>query len=118
MADLKNNPLLVLLIGFMALSMAILIHRLLKKDIRNLETEISKDNRNLETKMSKGIRNLETKIDSLKELFTAQLKPIQENLTNHVTDANKKIDDLKKDMKDGHSKLEAKLDRILAEKKA
>lgn len=38
------------------------------------------------------------RIDDLKELFKAELKPINEKLDNHITDTDKKIDALQKDL--------------------
>ena len=116
---LKNNPLLVLLIGFMAVSIAILIHRLLKQDMRYLKKDID----NLDTKLSKEIKHLKKDIDNLdtklskeikhtRELLVLKLEPIEKQLTNHVTDTDKKINKLA----EGQVRLEAKLDRILEKK--
>ena len=38
------------------------------------------------------------RIDDLKDLFKAELEPIKKDLNNHVTETDKKIDDLKKDL--------------------
>ena len=80
--------------------------------------------------LKKDIRNLETKMEHFKEL----LKPIKEALSNHVTETDKKIDNLNKDvkenrkeikedikenrkeMKEGHTRLEHKLDKLLDKK--
>ena len=123
---LRNHPFAVALIGGLALFAAILIHRLLKtdmrylkKDIDNLDTKLTKEMQhlkgdidNLDTKLSKEIQHLKGDIDNLdtklskeikhtRDLLIAALKPIQEQLTNHVTDTDKKID-----------KLDRKIDKL------
>ena len=42
--------------------------------------------------------------------ITAEMKPIKEALTNHVTDTDKKIDKLDQDIKDGFANLTKRID--------
>ena len=63
------------------------------------------------------------RIDGLEKLFKAELRiiinpitkdivSIQQDLTNHVTDTDKKIDDLKSDIKETNKKLDLLLGKI------
>ena len=63
------------------------------------------------------------RFDNLKELFKAELRitispitkdiaSIQQDLTNHVTDTDKKIDDLRNDIKETNEKLDLLLSKI------
>ena len=56
------------------------------------------------------------RIDDIKELFKAELKaelsPINQKLNNHITDTDRKIDDLSKQVKE----VNEKLDRLLTQK--
>ena len=51
-------------------------------------------------------------IKAIKEFFGKDVKSIKENLNNHVTDTNKKIDDLRKDMKEQFNKINSKIDQL------
>ena len=105
----KNNPLVVLLIGFMAWFIGFLLHKLIKKDISLLKKDIS----SLATVIEKDNRNVENKMDSFKELLSEKLKPIEKQLSNHVSDTDKKIEKLA----EGQARLEGKIDKILEDKK-
>ena len=59
--------------------------------------------------VNRQIDVLGKRIDDLKELFRAELRPINEKLDNHITDTDKKIDELRKEVND-------KLDRLLEQK--
>ena len=146
---LRNHPFAVALIGGLALFAAILIHRLLKTDMRylkkdidnldtnlskemqhlkgdidNLDTKLSKEMQHLDAKLSKEIQHLDTKLSKeikhTRDLLITALKPIQEQLTNHVTDTDKKIDKLAEGQAalfKGQATLEAKIDLLLKDRK-
>ena len=64
-------------------------------------------------------------LSAFTKILDAKIAPIKEDLSNHITDTTKKIEAMEKEMKEGQArlaegqaKLEAKLDRILADKKA
>lgn len=54
--------------------------------------------------INKRIGDFNKRFDDLKDLFRAELKPINEKLDNHITDTDKKINELTK-----------KVDRLLAQ---
>ena len=57
-----------------------------------------------------------SEINSMKELFKAEITPIKTALSNHITDTNKKIDELtaktkelKEDMQKGFTEIKAEI---------
>ena len=80
---LKDHPVAALFISGLFTVVAVLIHRLLKKDMRTLEIKLS---------------------EQLNKVFI-HLEHIKELLSNHITDTNKEIIDLKKEMKEGQADL-------------
>ena len=141
---LRNHPFAVALIGGLALFAAILIYKLLKRDlafldirlsgevkkldtrlsgeINKLDTKLSGEMKKLDTRLSGEIKKLDTRLSGevkhTRELLVLKLEPIEKQLANHVTGANKKIEKLEKDMKEGHIRLESKLDELLNKQEA
>ena len=60
--------------------------------------------------------NVNKRIDDLKELFKAELKPINQKLDNHITDTDKKIEKLDVKIQGLEKKMESvdrKTDEVL-----
>ena len=91
---LMENPQAALVISALIFVICFLIYRLLKKDINGI---------------SKDIKILAENMDLKFGLIQKDQAHLKELLSNHVTDTNKKIDDMKTELKD----LKAKLERFL-----
>ena len=141
---LKSYPLVVLIIGSLCFIVAVLIYKLLKRDIVSVESKLSNDIANVEAKLSSDIAQLDIRlskeiaqldiklskeiaalrqeVSSVKELLLSRIIVIEKQLTNHVTDTDKKIDKLRGEvqelkagqeaLKEGHARLESKMDQL------
>lgn len=62
----------------------------------------------LRSDLNKRLDDQSKRFDDLKELFKAELKPIDEKLSNHVTDTHKEIESLN----EGQKAILNKLDKM------
>ena len=67
--------------------------------------------------INRQIDALGKRVDDLKDLFRAELAPINEKLNNHITDTDKKIDALDTEIKEIRKEINEKLDKLLAQSK-
>ena len=95
----------------------------LQREIEHVKDSMNQKTESLKDSMNQKIESVNQKIDSVKDSMNQKIESlgkeighVKELLSNHVTDTNKKIDKLEdnvRELRDGQTKLESKIDRLL-----
>ena len=88
----------------------------LQREIEHVKDSMNQKTESLKDSMNQKIESVKDSMNQKIESLGKEIGHVKELLSNHVTDTNKKIDKLEdnvRELRDGQTKLESKIDRLL-----